>query len=240
METIILGQGTAGGVHFYDAASAEDDLGGGRIYAALVKQAILKRFGQADASVVSLVEGGAPAESLTLGADGAVIADTTDKSNIPMQIVCPVGFAASLQDEIQNESGTTMELCSIGVFFNSLIAVCNRYSVPAWDTFATWFDGYRTYLNDSTPSANMAIETLDGQKYNGVCKQMEQVAKISDIFSWLKSCLPPSMLASPAGQMIANNNSEKIGLIVTMTNLGGTYESFLGLTTAVMQFYIRL
>lgn len=240
METIVLGQGIAGGTHFFDEASAEDDLGGGRIYAALVKQAILKRLGKNDATVSQYAEGGAAAEELTLGAEGAIIADTTDKSNIPMQIVCPAGFAADLQEEILSETGTIMELCSIGEFLECFMAVCDQYSVPSWDTFIAWFDGYRGYLNDSTGNATLTITTIDGSQYTGTCQQMAQLTKMSDLFAWMKSCLSAELLSEPTSEMIADNNAEKLGLVFVMTGLDGTYKSYLGLTTATMHFYIRL
>lgn len=239
METIALGLGTAAGVSFANAASAADDLGGGRIYAALVKQAVLKRLGLADAAVRSLKHGNGSAEDLTLGATGAVIADTTDKTNIPMQIVCPETFEAELNAEIASETGTTMALCSVGEFLDCFIAVCDRQTVAAWDTFATWFDGYRQYLNDSIGNAAMTITTLDGDDYVGSCQQMGAVSKLSDIFAWLKSCLSPVMLARPTSEIIADDNPQKLGMVCTMTGLEGTYGSLYG-STAVMHFYIRL
>ena len=240
METVVLGQGVAGGTHFADAASAEDDLGGGRIYAALVKQAMLKRTGQADAGVRQLRQGSSDPEDLTLGAGGAIIADTSDKTNIPFQVVCPVGFAEDLSAEILRVSGTTMALCTISDFLDCFITISDSYSVSHWDEFSEWFDGYRGYLNDSIQTANMRITSLDGIDYAGTCRQMGKITKISDVFSWLKSCMPSAMLLKPTSEITADNNEEKIGMIVTMTNMSGSYEALVGSSSAVMHFYIRL
>ena len=124
MEVIEIGSGymrTA----FYDEASAEDDLGGGRIYSALVKQAILKRLHHSDVNPDSIKLG----RLQVFPEGGAVIFDTEDKTNMPMQFVCPVGFEEDFLRRLNTTTGATLLTCTVQDVFECFIStmwcLCN-------------------------------------------------------------------------------------------------------------------
>lgn len=234
METVYIGVD-----NFANPASAEDDLGGGLMYAALIKQAVLKRRGLADADILTHIDG-LKRRSASLGAVGAVIADTSDRSNIPMQIVCPTEFKANLITRIQAAAGVMMPNCPIGTFLDAFMAECDSETVPAWDTFARWFNNYRSYLNDSIVSASVRFETIDGYTFAGTVHQIPEITKLSDIITWTKSMMPDAMLIEETEKIISDTNPDKIGFSETMTGMTGIYPSLTGKTTAIMRFFFRL
>lgn len=240
METIGLGQSGIYGLTFFDAASEEDDLGGGRIYAALVKQALLKRTGKVDESVEKLIQGGQKEVSLLDGSSGAIIANTSDKSNIPMQIVCPAGFDTLLESKIYDLSGQTISNCIVGTFLDAFEYGCDQYDIPAWNTFINWFNNYTQYFNDSINDASLRIQTYDGTTYNGIINPIPTLSSISDLIRWTESCMMLTLTLRPTSDIIADNNSEKIGFALKFSNMHGSYESYLGVTSATLHFIIRL
>lgn len=240
METISFGESRIHSLTFFDAASEEDDLGGGRIYAVLVKRALLKRMGKADESVEKLIQGGSREVSLLDGSSGAIIADTKDKTNIPIQIVCPLGFDSRLASEIYNRTGTSMSNCTIGNFLDCFEAVCDQFDVPAWTTFITWFNGYTKYFNNSIDEASLRVRVYDGQIYDGIVNPFPSLEDMSDLIAWMKSCMMLTVLLRPTSDIMADNNSEKLGFTITLSNMHGSYESYLGVTSATLHFIIRL
>lgn len=234
METVYIGVDG-----FANEASKDDDLGGGVVYAALIRQAILKRLGQADASVRTQIDGKI-SKDLTLGVQGAVIADTTDKSDIPMQLVCPVGFKVALETRIFGETGKSITTCTVGEFLDCFMAESDAENVAEWEAFATWFDGYRTDLNAVITDAEVTFLTIDGESFAGTVRQMGAVTKMSDVLRWAKSMMPSDMLTESVASITADNNPDKIGFISVITGLSEDAEFWIGSTTAVLQFYFRL
>lgn len=240
METVSFG---ASGIHsltFFDAASEEDDLGGGRIYAALVKQALLKRTGKADESVEKLIQGGQKELSLLDGSSGAIIANTSDKSNIPFTIVCPVGFDTRLAAAVYNRTGGQVSDCIIGTFLDCFGSVCDQYNIPAWNTFISWFNGYTGYFNSSINEASLRIQTYDGPTYDGIINPIPHLDYLSDLIAWAHSCMMLTLTLRPISDIMADNNSEKLGFSMKFSNMHGDYEDWLGLTSATLHFIIRL
>ena len=224
-------------VDFFDDASREDDLGGGRIYSALVKQAILKRLNHADADLDKVRIG--QAEIFPVG--GAVIADTSDKTSIPMQIVCPVNFEENFLSRISSRTGATLLTCTVEDVIQCLISTMRSISQPeSWNDFITWFnDNYREYYNEAIASANLQIISLDGGSYTGIVNQMGQLNRMADLFTWMLSCMTQEFKAERSEEIIADNNIEKIGMSFKMTNVGGTFAALYG-STVTLHFYVRL
>lgn len=234
METIYVG---ADG--FANEASRDDDLGGGVIYAALIRQAILKRLGAVDANILTQYSG-TVSKDLTLGTHGAVIADTTDKSNIPMQLVCPTGFATALDARIYSETGHSIADCTVGEYLDGFIEESDAEIIPGWETFATWFDGYRSSIDEAITDANVTFQTIDGDSFAGTVRQMGEITKMSDIFVWTKSMMPIALLEEPVASITADNNPNKLGFIATITGLSEDVAFLIGSTTITMRFYFRL
>lgn len=230
METVYVGA-----TGFANAASREDDLGGGKMYAALIRQAVLKRLNQANANVTTEANGSI-STGIAFGRNGAVIADTSDYSNIPMQLVCPVGFKTDLEARIAGETGKTLSTCTIGEFIGAFSYTADNANVSEWATFISWLDSqWRSTINDVIASATSAtMETIDGDEFSCTVTQIPALSAMSDLINWAKSIMPDALLAESVQAITSDLNSDKLGFSVRMTT------TYWLATNAAMQFYFRL
>jgi len=230
METVNVGV-----TGFANEASREDDLGGGRIYAALIKQAVLKRLGQSDADVATEVDGTISVD-VTKGAAGAVIADTSAMGNIKMQIVCPVGFKADLMARIASETGKTLTTCNVGEFLDAFAYAADNASVTAWAEFISWLNSqWRTQMNSIISSVTSAtVTTIDGDTFSAAMTQMPALSVMSDLINWVISITPAALLAESVQVITSDLNPDKLGFTAHMTTSSWLYSK------GSMHFFFRL
>lgn len=230
METVYVGA-----TGFANEASREDDLGGGKMYAALIRQAVLKRLNQADANVATEVNGNVSTD-VVFGRGGAVIANTSNKTDIPMQLVCPVGFKANLSARIASETGKTLSTCTVGEFIDAFAYTADSANVSEWATFISWLESqWRSTINDVIARATSAtMETVDGDEFSCTVTQIPALSAMSDLLNWAKSIMPAALQAESVQAITSDLNPDKLGFSVRMTT------TYWAAKNAAMQFYFRL
>lgn len=209
METITLGEGA-----FRDAAAREDDLGGGRIYAALVKQAVYRAWNRAGGAVLFIREGDGEAYGFVSEFAGAVIADTQNYSDIPMQFVAPPGFGAKLAGRVD------LSTCTIGEFMDALIEQCGETPVVRWNTFAVWLNEYTGYYAPVSVDPAVTFSVIGGEgAYPGTMRTPPEFSGAGDLFRWVKSLMGQTMLDESGAVLISPVNQQKLGFSAVCTGL---------------------
>lgn len=208
------------------------------IYAALVKNSILRRLGGTNQDVAYVKEGGWTSD--TFGAGGII--RPTSVPNAEYIIVAPEGFEVDLRSRITTATGTTLEDCTIQQFLDALEAQCDATPVTQWDTFSqnATSQSNRDLLNGAFNSETTAtITTADGDVYPATLSQMTTQGNMSVFFDWIESCLPPQVLSLQTARIIDNGNPDRLIFQIHVEGATGTYASFYG-TTCDVKLDIRL
>lgn len=241
METITIGTDSLGKVVFADPGSREDDLGGGTIYAALVKSSTLRVLGQLLGNVDTLVHGETSLD-LTQGAQGAVITNSADVSDIPIQFVASESFTAGLKTRL----GGSLTGCTVAEFLTAAIAQEAAESVDAWDTFSEWIEAgttygsYREMINGCIgENTGITFTPISGTTVAGDLSPMPSLTTIGDLFGWLLACMPASLRSADVSVITSDTVATKLGFTAVVTPLEGGMSWMVG-DTATLRLWFRL
>lgn len=241
METITIGTGSLGKVVFADPGSREDDLGGGTIYAALVKSSTLRALGQLLGNVETLVHGEGSLD-LTQGAQGAIIADSSDITDIPMQFVAPETFVSGVAERL----GGALAGATVEEFFTAAIAQAAAEPVEAWDTFAQWLEvgtaygSYREMINGCIgENTGITFTPISGSAVSGDISPMPQLTCIGDLFGWLLACMPASLKSADVSVITSPTVATKLGFSAVVSPLAGGMSWWIG-DSVTIRVWFRL
>ena len=241
METISFGPGRMGQVVFADPGSREDDLGGGTIYAALVKSSTLRALGRL-LGPGETVTHGETAVDLTEGAAGAVIADSSTYANVPIQFVAPEAFVAALKTRL----GGTLAGCTVGDFLSAVIAQAAVTPIAAWETFAAWLENgssggnsYRSLINQCfDESSGIAFTPISGSGQAGSLSPMPEIHSIGDLFGWLLACMPAALRNAGVSVITSPTVATKLGFTAVVSPLASG-ASWIG-SSVTLRVWFRL